>query len=68
MEQAALDRENEARAHAMCEWEERKLVTEALKKQQQLREKEDEKLKKYIKQEKAYKAFKDWLKTSLIKQ
>ena len=34
MEQAALDQENQKRAHAMYEWEERKLVTEALKKQQ----------------------------------
>ena len=40
MEQAALDKENQERAHRMFEWEERKLVTEALKKQQQLREKE----------------------------
>ena len=30
MEQAALDKENQERAHHMYEWEERKLVTEAL--------------------------------------
>jgi len=30
----------------MFEWEERKLVTEALKKQQQLRDKEQERLEK----------------------
>ena len=52
----------------MFEWEERKLVSEALKKQQQLREKEQERLQKEIKQEKGYRAFKDWLKDSLIKQ
>ena len=52
----------------MFEWEERKLVSEALKKQQQLREKEQERLHKEIKQEKGYRAFKDWLKDSLIKQ
>jgi len=68
MEQAALDKENQERAHRMFEWEERKLVTEALKKQQQLREKEQERLQKEIKQEKGYRAFKDWLKDSLIKQ
>ena len=31
-EQAMLDKENQDRAHRMYEWEERKLVTEALKK------------------------------------
>ena len=31
-EQAYLDKENQDRAHRMYEWEERKLVTEALKK------------------------------------
>lgn len=52
----------------MFEWEERKLVTEALKKQQELRIKETERLHKETKQEKSYRAFKDWLKQSLIKQ
>ena len=68
LEQAALDKENQDRAHKMYEWEERKLVTQALDKQQQLRKKEAERLHKEIKQEKGYKAFKDWLKQSLIKQ
>ena len=68
IEQAALDAENQDRAHKMYEWEERKLVTEALKKQHELREKEHERLQKEIKQEKGYKAFKGWLKQSLIKQ
>lgn len=44
MEQAALDKENQERAHRMYEWEEQKLVSEALKKQQQLREKETDRL------------------------
>ncbi len=68
IEQAALDKENQDRAHLMYEWEERKLVSEALKKQHELREKEQERLHKEIKQEKGYKAFKHWLKQSLIKQ
>ena len=68
IEQAALDKENQERAHRMYEWEEQKLVSEALRKQQQLREKETERLHKEIKTEKGYKAFKDWLKQSLIKQ
>jgi len=68
MEQAALDKDNQERAHQMYEWEEQKLVGEALKKQQMLREKETERLHKEIKQEKGYKAFKDWLKQSLMKQ
>ena len=62
MEQAALDKENQERSHRMYEWEEGKLVQEALKKQAELREKETERLQKEIKQEKGYKAFKDWLK------
>ena len=49
LEQAALDKENQERAHAMYEWEERKLVTEALKKQQELRIKEQERLTKEVK-------------------
>ena len=49
MEQAALDKENQERAHRMYEWEEAKLVTEAIKKQGQLREKETERLHKEIK-------------------
>ena len=67
MEQAALDNENQERAHRMHEWEEQKLVSEALSKQHKLREKETERLHKEIKQEKGYKAFKDWLKQSLMK-
>ena len=68
MEQAGLDKENQERAHRMYEWEEQKLVGEALRKQHMLREKETERLHKEIKQEKGYKAFKDWLKQSLMKQ
>ena len=68
IEQAALDRENEDRVHRMHEWEERKLVTEALKKQQQLREKEEERLAKVTKMENGYREFKKWLKQSMIKQ
>ena len=68
MEQAALDKENQERAHRMYEWEEGKLVTVAISKQNKIREKETERLHKEIKQEKGYKAFKDWLKSSLIKQ
>ena len=46
----------------MYEWEERKLVTEALKKQEELRKKEHERLEKEHKQEKCQRAFKEWLK------
>ena len=52
----------------MYEWEERKLVTEALKKQEELRKKEHERLEKEHKQEKCQRAFKEGLKQSLIKQ
>ena len=62
-----MDKENQETAHRMYEWEEQKLVSEALRKQQMLREKETERLHKEIKTEKGYKAFKDWLKQSLIK-
>ena len=51
-EQAYLDKENQDRAHRMYEWEERKLVAEALKKQEELRKKEHERLEKEHKQEK----------------
>ena len=67
-EQAYLDKDNQERAHRMYEWEERKLVTEALKKQEELRKKEHERLEKEHKQEKCQRAFKEWLKQSLIKQ
>ena len=52
----------------MHEWEEHKLVGEALKKQQQLREKELQRLEKAKQQEKGYMVFKHWLKQSLIKK
>ena len=46
LEQAALDRENQERVHRMYVWEERKLVTEALKKQDELKKKQEERLNK----------------------
>lgn len=52
----------------MYEWEERKLVTEALQKEQELRKKELERAQKDSKKTRARDAFVDWLKTSLIKQ
>ena len=67
-EQAVLDQENQQRAQRMYEWEERKLVTEALKRQEELRKKQHERLEKEHKYEKCQRAFKDWLKQSLIKQ
>ena len=67
-EQAILDQENQQRAQRMYEWEERKLVTEALKRQEELRKKQHERLEKEHKYEKCQRAFKDWLKQSLIKQ
>lgn len=51
----------------MYEWEERKLVQEALDKEQELRKKEKERLYKQIKKEKGYGTFKEWLKVSLIR-
>lgn len=68
VEQAKLDQLNQERAHNMYEWEERKLVTEALKKQEELRKRERARLEKETKHEKGYRAFKVWLKDSLIRQ
>lgn len=51
----------------MFEWEERKLVQQALEKEDQLRQKEKERLTKQMQKEKSYSVFKEWLKMSLIK-
>ena len=53
-EQAELDQMNQRRAHFMYEWEDRKNITEHLKKQEQRRKKERENLNKIQKQEQAY--------------
>ena len=52
----------------MLEWDERKRQEEEYKKIEHYRKLEDERLKKQVKQETAYKVFKDWLKQSLLKQ
>ena len=52
----------------MYEWEERKVYVEAIKKEEDLKIKERERLEKEIRKEKSYQAFKDWLKVSLLKQ
>ena len=43
-EQAELDQNNQKRAHMMYEWEDRKNITEHLKKQEQQRKKERDNL------------------------
>ena len=43
-------------------------MTEHLKKQEKLRQQERDRLSKQLKQEQAYKSFKNWLKDSLIKE
>lgn len=58
---------NQDRARRMYEWEERKLVQQALDKEDQLRSKEKERLIKQMQKEKSYSVFKEWLKMSLIK-
>lgn len=52
----------------MLNWEERKRQEDEYRKMEQYRKAEDERLKKQIQQEAAYKVFKDWLKQSLLKQ
>ena len=52
----------------MSEWEERKRQEDEQKRIEGYRKAEDERLKKQVKQETAYKVFKDWLKQSLLKQ
>jgi hypothetical protein len=52
----------------MYEWEERKLVQEALEKEREMRKREKERLEKMTKKERSYNTFKEWLKVSLIKQ
>lgn len=52
----------------MLEWDSRKRIEEEQKKIEKYRQQEDERLKKQVKQETAYKVFKDWLKQSLLKQ
>lgn len=52
----------------MYEWEDKKLVQEALTKEMELRKKEKERLAKNITKEKSYGAFKEWLKQSLIRE
>jgi hypothetical protein len=49
--QAEQDKKNQERAARMYEWEEKKLVQEALQREQQFREKEKERLKKQVKKE-----------------
>ena len=51
----------------LMQWQERKRVEEDQKKFEQMRKEERDRLEKQIKQESAYKTFKDWLKKSLIK-
>ena len=46
----------------MYEWEEQKLVAEAIKKQGELTKKEKERLEQVHKQEESQRAFKEWLK------
>lgn len=52
----------------MYEWEERKLVQEALEKEREMRKREKDRLEKMTKKERSYNTFKEWLKVSLIKQ
>lgn len=52
----------------MFEWEERKLLRQHLDREEELKKKEHERLKKITKKEKCYHAYKEWLKKSLIKQ
>jgi hypothetical protein len=52
----------------MYEWEERKLVQEALEKEREMRKREKERLEKMTKKERSYNTFKEWLKVSLMKQ
>jgi len=66
--QAEQDERNQERQRRMYDWEERKLVQEALDKEQELRKKEKDRLIKQIKKEKSYGTFKEWLKVSLIRQ
>ena len=66
--QAELDERNQERQRQMYEWEDKKLVQEALAKEMELRKKEKERLAKNITKEKSYGAFKEWLKQSLIRE
>ena len=66
--QAEQDQRNEDRARRMYEWEERKVLLEAIKKEEELKAKEKERLEKKVRTEKSYQAFKEWLKVSLLKQ
>jgi len=66
--QAEQDQRNEERARMMYEWEESKVISEAIKKEEELKIKERERLEKELRKEKSYMAFKDWLKVSLLKQ
>ena len=52
--QEEKDLENEQRYQRMYEWGERKLVQEALEREQQLRIKEKERLTKQMQKEKSY--------------
>ena len=52
-EQAELDRHNQQRAHMMYEWEDKKKITEHLKKQDEYRKDQHERLVKENKQAKA---------------
>ena len=52
----------------MYEWEDRKNITEHIKKQEERRKKERDNLIKVQKKEQSHQAFKGWLKQSLIKE
>lgn len=52
----------------MYEWEQRKLVTEAIEKEAELQRKEKARMEKEVQKERSYAEFKKWLKHSLIKQ
>lgn len=66
--QAKQDEKNQLRARTMFEWEERKMLRQHLDREEELKRKEHERLKKITKKEKCYHAYKEWLKKSLIKQ
>lgn len=66
--QAELDQLNQDRAHNMYSWEEKKHIETVLKKRDELRKKEMERLTKIKRQEESHQKFKQWLKDSIVKQ